>query len=191
MNGYEIKYEVESFEIVGDFILKVKFEDGTSQTIDFWPVLGGAMFEPLRDLEFFNRVYISEGIRTLAWPNGADFNPNDLHDWPEHKEAWIQTAKRWEQQYRKRLQIKTLTNRERAALLVALKYYEQVLVKGSSPGDMDIEKTDPAINEFKPLNAAEVKKLRRTIKDVTISLSSTRKTAKMSKKLKGMVGRLK
>ncbi len=191
MNGYEIKYEVESFEIEGPYVLKVNFDDGASQIIDFWPVLGGAMFEPLRDVEFFNRVYISEGIRTLTWPNGADFNPNDLHDWPEHKEAWMQTAKRWEQQYRKRRQTKILTKRERAAILAALKYYQQAFAKGSPPGDMDIEKSDSAIGEFAPLSAGEVTKLWKAIKDATVSLSSTREIVKRSKKSKGMVERLK
>ena len=35
-------------------------------------------------------------IGTLVWPNGADFDPATLHDWPEHASAFQALAQRWE-----------------------------------------------------------------------------------------------
>lgn len=56
----------------------VRFNDGTSREIDLSESLAGPIFEPLRDVEYFRRFSI-EG-HTLAWPNGADFAPEYLHD---------------------------------------------------------------------------------------------------------------
>ena len=58
---------------VGPQTLWVKFDDKTEQTIDFEPVLAGELFGPLRELSLFNQVKIDPEVRTLVWPNGADF----------------------------------------------------------------------------------------------------------------------
>jgi hypothetical protein len=44
----------------------------------------------------FNQVRIDPEVHTLVWPNGADFDPATLHDWPEQVEAWRARAKQWE-----------------------------------------------------------------------------------------------
>lgn len=75
-------YRVTSFDIIGPYKLRVSFDDGTSQTIDFKPALGGELYRPLRDLALFNQVSIDPEVHTLVWPNGADFDPETLHDWP-------------------------------------------------------------------------------------------------------------
>lgn len=33
--------------------------------------------------------------RNLVWPNGADFDPATLHDWPRVGEAMRRLAERW------------------------------------------------------------------------------------------------
>jgi len=75
-------YSVTRFERVAPFTLRVFFDDGTDQTIDFRPVLWGEIFEPLRDAAFFDHVRVDPESGTLAWPNGADFDPETLHNWP-------------------------------------------------------------------------------------------------------------
>ena len=89
-------YRVVSFEIVSAYTLRLHFDDGTVQTIDFRPVLAGELYGPLRDLELFNRVAIDDEAHTLVWPNGADFDPATLHGWPLHEEAFRELARRWE-----------------------------------------------------------------------------------------------
>ena len=86
---------VESFEITGPYRLRVGFDDGTSQEIDFLPVLAGELYGPLRTLSLFNQVRIDAEVRTLVWPNGADYDPATLHDWPEHEDSMKAMARRW------------------------------------------------------------------------------------------------
>ncbi len=89
-------HRVAAFEIVSDYTLRVRFDDQTEQTINFRPVLAGELFGPLRDLELFRRVGIDTDAHTLVWPNGADFDPATLHDWPQHETLLRELARRWE-----------------------------------------------------------------------------------------------
>jgi len=89
-------YRVRSFEIVAPYTLRVRFDDDTEQTIDFRPVLAGEMYGPLRNLELFNQVRIDPEVETLVWPNGADFDPATLHEWPANEQAFRELARRWE-----------------------------------------------------------------------------------------------
>jgi len=89
-------YHVESVEVVEPYTLHIGFDDGTEQVINFRAVLAGELYGPLRDVALFNQVRIDEEVRTLVWPNGADFDPATLHDWPEHADALKACAERWE-----------------------------------------------------------------------------------------------
>ena len=75
-------YRVESFTIVGPYVLSVLFDDGTSRRIDFRSILQGELYGPLQDLGLFEQVAVDREVHTLVWPNGADFDPATLHDWP-------------------------------------------------------------------------------------------------------------
>jgi hypothetical protein len=89
-------HRVRAFEIVSTYVLRIRFEDGTEQTIDFGPVLTGELYGPLRDPELFKQVRIDPEVETLVWPNGADFDPATLHDWPQHEQALRDLARNWE-----------------------------------------------------------------------------------------------
>jgi len=89
-------YRVRSFKIEAPYTLRVQFDDNTEQVIDFQSVLAGELFGPLRDLAVFNQVRIDPEVHALVWPNGADFDPATLHDWPMHKEAMAARARRWD-----------------------------------------------------------------------------------------------
>ena len=91
-------YKVRSVKIVALFTLRVGFDDATEQTIDFRPVLAGELYRPLRELALFNQVKIDSEVHTLVWPNGADFDPSTLHDWPENAIALAERARQWETQ---------------------------------------------------------------------------------------------
>lgn len=88
-------HRVTSFAIVGQFVLDVRFDDGTRQRIDFRPVLRGELYGPLRDVGTFERVAIDPVAHTLVWPNGADFDPATLHDWPDAGQRMIELVRHW------------------------------------------------------------------------------------------------
>ena len=89
-------YRVTQFRIVGPYTILVRFDDRTEQTINFQPVLAGELYRPLVEPEMFNRVRLDPEVHTLVWPNGADFDPATLHDWPKLESALIERARRWE-----------------------------------------------------------------------------------------------
>lgn len=89
-------YRVRAFEIAGAYTLRVSFDDGTEQVIDFRPVLAGELYGPLKDLSLFQQVRVDPEVHTLVWPNGADFDPATLHDWPEQVDYLKSRARQWE-----------------------------------------------------------------------------------------------
>jgi glycine/D-amino acid oxidase-like deaminating enzyme len=88
-------HRVRSFRIEGSYTLRVQFDDNSEQVIDFEPVLAGELFRPLRELAVFQQVRLDPEVHTLVWPNGADFDPQTLHDWPEYAQALAARAKQW------------------------------------------------------------------------------------------------
>ena len=89
-------YRVTSVNLVADYTLNVKFDDQTEQTINFQPILAGELYGPLKEISLFNQVIIDPEVHTLVWPNGADFDPAILHDWPQHSETLTRHITRWE-----------------------------------------------------------------------------------------------
>lgn len=91
-------HRVAGFDIAGPYTLVVSFTDATEQCIDFRPILRGPLFGPLRDLATFNSVRLDPEAGTVVWPNGADFDPSTLHDWPRVREEMAERARTWEEQ---------------------------------------------------------------------------------------------
>lgn len=71
--------KVARLEARSDHVLHVVFTNGDEGEADFswilerdWPVV-----QPLKDPEFFQKVFISFGVPT--WPNGFDVDAINLH----------------------------------------------------------------------------------------------------------------
>lgn len=86
---------VTSVELLDRYRLQVSFDDGTSRDIDLEPILKGEIYGLLRDPVVFASVEVDPEVHTLVWPNGADFDPAILHDWPQHEAAMRELANRW------------------------------------------------------------------------------------------------
>jgi hypothetical protein len=86
---------VQDFKIVGPYTVRIVFDDATERVIDFEPVLRGELYGPLRDPDLFNRVALDLEVHTLVWPNGADFDPATLHEWPACGAAFAEMVSRW------------------------------------------------------------------------------------------------
>jgi len=65
-------------KVCGAHRLWLRFSDGAAGEIDLGSQLTGPIFQPLRDPSAFAAVRVDPEIRTIAWPNGADFAPEFL-----------------------------------------------------------------------------------------------------------------
>ena len=63
---------------LSDFRIWLQFSDGIQGEVDLAAELRGPVFEPLRDVAYFRQVRLHPELRTLVWPNGADFAPEFL-----------------------------------------------------------------------------------------------------------------
>lgn len=88
-------YQVCAVEVVGPYTLRVQFTDNVERVINLRPVLAGELYGPLLDPQLFNQVSIDPEVKTIVWPNGADFDPATLHDWPTYQEAFAARAREW------------------------------------------------------------------------------------------------
>src|ERR1700676_4357074 len=89
-------YRVLAIQIVGPYTVRVQFDDQTEQVINFEPVLAGKLYRSLRDPKLFDQVRLDPEVHTLVWPNGADFDPATLHDWPTYADALAKRARGWD-----------------------------------------------------------------------------------------------
>jgi hypothetical protein len=75
-----------------DYRLRLAFNDGVAKDVDLRDELYGAVFEPLKDVEFFKQVSVNPDTNTIEWPNGADFAPEFLYEIGEELEKETQAA---------------------------------------------------------------------------------------------------
>jgi hypothetical protein len=61
----------------GGYRMRIRFNDGAEDVVDFRQWLSGPVLEPLLDVAFFRRFFIDGG--TVTWPNGADIAPETLY----------------------------------------------------------------------------------------------------------------
>lgn len=59
----------------------LRFADGLAADVDLSYLVGiGPIFEPLRDIDFFRELKVTEFRDTVEWPNEADIAPETLYD---------------------------------------------------------------------------------------------------------------
>ena len=63
----------------GDYRIWLRFADGLSGEIDRARELWGPVFEPLKDISEFAKLYADPEFMTIVWPNGADLAPDFLY----------------------------------------------------------------------------------------------------------------
>lgn len=72
--------DVTAVEVVGDYRLRLTFDDGTVGEVDFAEREWRGVFQPLRDAAYFARVRVDADAGTIAWPNGIDMAPEPLYE---------------------------------------------------------------------------------------------------------------
>ena len=70
--------EVSSAKYLGDYKIKLIFNNGECKTVDLFDKLIGKVFEPLKDKAYFQSFTIR--FNTIECSNGADFAPEYLYE---------------------------------------------------------------------------------------------------------------
>lgn len=60
-------------------VVRVMFADGEVRDVDVTPLLDTEVFGPLRDESVFGQVRVDEELGTIAWPGGADLDPDVIY----------------------------------------------------------------------------------------------------------------
>ena len=81
---------VVGVSVVGDYRLRLLFDDGTAGDVDLSSMQWKGVFEPLRDPKYFARVKVDPEAATVVWPNGVDLAPERLYQ--KARENPISTA---------------------------------------------------------------------------------------------------
>jgi hypothetical protein len=63
---------------VTGYTLWLRFNDGVEGEVNLGAELYGEVFEPLKDFDYFRQFQVHPELRTIVWPNGADFAPEFL-----------------------------------------------------------------------------------------------------------------
>jgi hypothetical protein len=63
---------------VSGYTVWLRFSDGAEGEVDLTKELHGPVFEPLKNIEVFRQFVVHPELKTLVWPNGADFAPEFL-----------------------------------------------------------------------------------------------------------------
>jgi hypothetical protein len=71
--------DITAVEVIGEYRLRLTFQDGTFGDVDFADRDWLGVFEPLRDPAYFARVAVDPDGGTIAWPNGLDMAPEPLY----------------------------------------------------------------------------------------------------------------
>jgi hypothetical protein len=71
---------VTDAKYIKEYIIYLRFSDGSYGEIDLGHELDGEIFEPLKDISYFKEFSVNQELHTVVWPNGADFAPEFLYE---------------------------------------------------------------------------------------------------------------
>jgi len=75
-NGYLPR--VIDADYLGDYRIKLMFDNSQVRIVDCSKWIGGGVFEPLKDKKYFKKFFVDGW--TISWPNGADIAPETLYE---------------------------------------------------------------------------------------------------------------
>jgi hypothetical protein len=71
---------VTAVDVIGEYELRLTFDDGTVGDVSFSDRDWTGVFEPLRDPARFAQVQVDEQFATIVWPeDGLDMAPEPLY----------------------------------------------------------------------------------------------------------------
>lgn len=63
-----------------DYVIWLRFNDGTEGEVDLVKELEGEVFGPLKDIRKFKSFSVDPILGTIVWKNGADLAPEFLYE---------------------------------------------------------------------------------------------------------------
>jgi hypothetical protein len=63
-----------------DYVIWLRFSDGTIGEVDLKDSLWGPVFSPLKDINEFKKFLVDPEMETITWSNGADLAPEYLYE---------------------------------------------------------------------------------------------------------------
>jgi len=70
--------KIVAFEILDNYRVRLRFDDGAEGTVDLSRLVGQGVFAAWRDYEFFRRAFLApQGA--LTWPGELDLCPDALY----------------------------------------------------------------------------------------------------------------
>lgn len=63
-----------------DYVIWIRFNDGTEGEVDLTNELEGEVFGPLKDINKFKSFGVDPILETIVWENGADLAPEFLYE---------------------------------------------------------------------------------------------------------------
>ena len=69
-------WDVKKVKPLSDYKIHVEMEDGNKGIFDMTPYLDHGVFKELKNINYFNQVYILFGA--ITWPNEQDIAPETL-----------------------------------------------------------------------------------------------------------------
>lgn len=72
--------DITTAAVLDGYRVELGFEDETRGVLDLEPLLSfRGVFAPLRDPAYFRQLRVDRELGTIAWPNGADLDPDVLY----------------------------------------------------------------------------------------------------------------
>ena len=75
-----ILLHVKEARYLHDYVIWLRFNDGTEGEVDLSDELDGEVFVPLRDVSKFKAFRVDPVLETIVWENGADLAPEFLYE---------------------------------------------------------------------------------------------------------------
>jgi hypothetical protein len=71
---------IKKADYLNGYKLKILFSNNQEKIVDLEKELYGPIYEPLKDIKYFKKVFVDSDLITVQWPNGEDFSPNLLYE---------------------------------------------------------------------------------------------------------------
>ena len=71
--------KLKEAKYLGEYRIWLRFSDGVAGEVNLESELWGEMFQSLKDKARFAELSLDEELKTVVWPNGADFAPEFLY----------------------------------------------------------------------------------------------------------------